>query len=79
MNLGTLVANACDKDRFIQPGDYIDFALGYLEFIATNLQAIIVSKNENHYQFFQYKKDGAYNVTRPVNSNLLYSFEEFGS
>ncbi len=77
MNLDTLVANACDKDRFTQTGDYIDFALGYLEFIATNLQAIIVSKNESHYQFFQYKQDGTYNVTRPVNSNLLYSFEEF--
>ena len=77
MNLNKLVAGACDKKRFIQISDYIDFALGYLEFIKTNLQAVIVSRNENHYQFFQYKKDGTYNVTRPINSNLLYNLEEF--
>ena len=71
MNLNKLVAGACDKKRFIQISDYIDFALGYLEFIKTNLQAVIVSRNENHYQFFQYKKDGTYNVTRPINSNLI--------
>ena len=68
---------AIKSGLFTQPSDYIDFALRYLEFIKTNLQAVIVSKNENHYQFFQYKQDGTYNVTRPINSNLLYRFEEF--
>ncbi len=38
---------------------------------------MIVSRNENHYQFFQYRQDGTYNITRPINSNLMYNFEEF--
>jgi hypothetical protein len=38
---------------------------------------VIVSRNEHHYQFFQYKEDGTYNVTRPVNSNLMYDYETF--
>ncbi len=56
-----------------------EIALKYLEFIKTNLQAVIVSRNENHYQIFQYKQDGTYNVTRPINSNLLYDLEDFES
>lgn len=77
MSLKKIVTNACDKEQFLQPSDYINFALRYLEFIKTNLQAVIISRNENHYQFFQYKKDGTYNVTRPINSNLLYNLEKF--
>jgi len=77
MNLRTLVSTACDKESFTRLEDYIRFALYYLEFIKTNLQAVIVSKNENHYQFFQYKQDGTYNVTRPINSNLIYDYEAF--
>ena len=79
MNLPRLIDNACDKERFSKPGDYIHFAFDYLEFIKTGLQAVIVSKNENNYRFFQYGKDGTYNVTRPINSNLMYSLEEFES
>ena len=77
MKLNNLVTNACNKELFNKPSDYISFALSYLEFIKANLQAVIVSRNENHYQFFQYKKDGTYNVTRPINSNLMYDFEGF--
>ena len=63
MSLPRLIDNACDKERFSKPGDYIHFAFDYLEFIKTGLQAVIVSKNENNYHFFQYGKDGTYNVT----------------
>ncbi len=49
----------------------------YLEFIKTELQTVIVSRNETHYRFFQYKQDGTYNVTRPINSNLMLSLENF--
>lgn len=77
MKLDKLVEHVLDKDNFLTIEDYLEFPKLYLEFIKKNLQAVIVSKNENHYQFFQYKKDGTYNVTRPINSNLLYSFEEF--
>ncbi|MDD9874204.1 MAG: hypothetical protein OXU22_01530 [Gammaproteobacteria bacterium] len=76
MNLNSLVNNACDKSLFVKPESHINFALDYLQFIKHNLQAVIVSENENHYRFFQYKKDGAYNVTRPINSNLMYDYEQ---
>jgi len=55
MNLNQLVA--CNKELFLKPSNYIHFALNYLEFINSNLQAVIVSRNENHYQFFQYKME----------------------
>lgn len=77
MKLNKLVDMALNKDNFLTIEDYMEFPKHYLEFIKNNLQAVIVSKNEHHYQFFQYKSDGTYNVTRPINSNLLYSFEEF--
>lgn len=77
MKLKQLVEKSSDKENFKILSDYITFATRYLEFIKDNLQAVIVSKNENHYRFFQYKKDGTYNVTRPINSNLMYSLEEF--
>jgi hypothetical protein len=54
MNLSELVETASDKKRFLKISDYADFGLRYLEFITTNLQAVIVSRNEHHYRFFQY-------------------------
>lgn len=77
MTLGQIVKTATNKDKFQSISDYTDFCLRYLEFIRTELQAVIVSRNENHYRFFQYKRNGTYNVTRPINSNLMLSFEQF--
>jgi len=79
MKLKSILNIATDKNKFQSIADYADFCLNYLEFIKTNLQAVIVSRNENHYRFFQYKKDGTYNVTRPINSNLMLSYENFES
>jgi len=79
MKLKSILNIATDKHKFQSIADYAKFCLNYLEFIKTNLQAVIVSQNENHYRFFQYKKDGAYNVTRPINSNLMLSYENFES
>jgi hypothetical protein len=76
MTLKKLVNTATNKDKFQSISDYMDFCLMYLEFIKTKLQAVIVSRNENHYRFFQYKEDGTYNVTRPINSNLMLSYED---
>lgn len=76
MNLERLVSIACDKNYFRDIDRYCDFAKSYLEFIKDNLQAVIVSRNENNYQFFQYKDEGTYNVTRPINSQLMYSLED---
>lgn len=79
--LPTLREQACDKTRFAAIEDYTAFAQRYLDFIGTpqNVQAVIVSQNEPHYQFLQYKDDGAFSVTRPLNSRLLYSAAEFAS
>ncbi|MCF8054163.1 MAG: hypothetical protein K9K75_02955 [Deltaproteobacteria bacterium] len=79
MKLKDVVDIATDKDNFLTISDYTNFCLMYLEFIKTELQAVIVSKNETHYRFFQYKQDGTYNVTRPINSNLMLSLEHFES
>ena len=77
MNLKDLLEHVLNKDNFLTVEDYLDFSRRYLDFAKHNLQATIVSRNENHYQFFQYKKDGEYNVTRPINSHLFYSHEDF--
>lgn len=76
MNIKQLIDIATDKSRFLSISDYIDFCLRYLEFIKDNLQAVIVSRNENHYRFFQYGKDGTYNVTRPINANIMLPYEK---
>lgn len=65
--------HAVNKANFEKLDDYIDFARRYLDFIhaADRVQALIVSQNETHYRFVQYKQDGHFNVTRPLNSNLF--------
>ena len=42
-----------------------------------NIQAEIVSRREQSYHFFQFRDDGHYCVTRPVNSELLIPSREF--
>ena len=73
MSLQQLVEIASDKTNFTTLDNYISFARRFLDFAFTQgaVQAVIVSQNEPHYRFFQYKKDGHYNVTRPLNSSLL--------
>lgn len=77
MSLSTLVSHATDKQRFLTVQHYVDFCARYLEYVEKGLQARIVSQNEQHYQFFQYTQEGSYNITRPINSQLMYSAEEF--
>jgi len=77
MSLTDLVNHATDKKRFQNIQDYINFCNSYLKFIETGLQARIVSQNENHYQFYQYKTDGYYNITRPINTSLMYEESVF--
>lgn len=72
MSLTSLVNHATDKKYFQTLQDYINFCKNYLQFIEKGLQARIVSQNENHYQFYQYRDDGFYNITRPVNTLLMY-------
>ncbi|HGW5060408.1 MULTISPECIES: hypothetical protein [Citrobacter] len=77
MSLSNLVNYATDKERFHTIENYIDFCTRYLEYVETELQARIVSQNEIHYQFFQYKQDGSFNITRPINSRLMYDADSF--
>ncbi len=72
MNIKELVTYATDKERFQTLEDYIDFCIRYLEYIENGLQARIISQNESHYEFFQYQQEGSFNITRPLNSRLLY-------
>lgn len=77
MTLKELLTKATNKEKFKTIQNYIDFCSEYLEFIEKNLQAVIVSQNEHHYRFYQYKKDGNFNVSRPINSNLMYDANGF--
>jgi hypothetical protein len=73
VNLSKIVRIASNKEKFLTIKDYINFCKIYLEFAVDGLQAVIVSQNENHYRFYQYKREGHFNITRPINSNLIYS------
>ena len=65
------------KERFVKIEDYIEFSKYYLEFISSELQAEIIAQNENNYRFFQYKRDGEYNITRPVNGDLFLELSDY--
>lgn len=79
MTIKQLAARAVDKTRFTNLQGFIDFCQAYLDFIATDgsLQAVIVSQNENNYRFWQYSKQGNFQITRPINSELMFQAGEF--
>jgi len=79
MKLSQLLEYARNKVNFKTIEDYSSFCEKYLTFVYDNLQAVIVSQNETQYRFFQYKKDGNFNVTRPINSDLLISINDFSN
>jgi len=76
VTLKQLVNRAKEKNNFTTLEAYSTFALKYLEFVESGLQATIVSQNENHYQFWQYRKDGHFNISRPINGQLMYTAAE---
>jgi hypothetical protein len=74
----TLITKATKKENFVTLEDYFDFCREYLDFIAgDNLQAKIIAKNQNNYQFWQYKEEANFQITRPINSNLMYDADHF--
>ncbi|MFA4839628.1 MAG: hypothetical protein WC974_09950 [Thermoplasmata archaeon] len=77
MKLKQLVNKAKNKKNFADLKGFIAFCSEYLNYISDNLQATIVSQNENHYRFYQYRKEGNFQITRPINSNLMYEAEVF--
>ena len=74
MKLDDLVKTASNKENFTELKHYVDFCLEFLDFKETPgaIQAEIVSRNENHYRFIQFKNAG-FSVSRPLNSNLFYT------
>lgn len=68
---------ARNKDNFIDLDDYINFGLRFIDFISdtNNIEAKIVSRNENNYRFLQYKEDATFNITRPINYDLYLAAE----
>lgn len=77
MKLSQLILWAQDKNNFLSTDSYSDFCEKYLTFIFDGLQAVIVSQNENNYRFFQYREDGNFNISRPINSELMIYIEDF--
>ena len=77
VNLKQLVNKAINKSGFSDLNAFIAFCGEYLNYTHDHLQAVIVSQNENHYQFFQYKKEGNFQITRPINSNMMCRSQEF--
>ncbi len=79
MTIKQLSARAIDKTRFTDLQGFIEFCQAYLDFVATDgsLQAVIVSQNENNYRFWQYSKQGNFQITRPINSELMFQAGEF--
>ena len=69
-----MTETASHKEHFTELQHYVDFCKEFLAFVETPgaIQADIVSRNENHYRFIQFKNAG-FSVTRPLNSNLLYT------
>ena len=77
MSLPDLVAHAADKTNFTRLVHYTDFARRLLAFAAGDgLQAVIVCQNETNYRFWQYGAGGRFNVTRPLNSDLMLTAED---
>ncbi|MDR1290360.1 MAG: hypothetical protein LBK06_04080 [Planctomycetaceae bacterium] len=79
MNLKQITTKVTDKSNFSDLKAFVTFCDDYLKFIADNLQAIIVSQNENHYVFYQYAEEGNFQITRPINTNLMYDKNLFAN
>lgn len=80
MSVARLVKHAADKTNFNHIRDYVEFCHRYLNFVHDGgLQAEIVSQNEQQYRFFQYKADGHFNISRPINSELFMGAKEAAS
>jgi hypothetical protein len=74
MTLDDLVRQASNKENFKELRHYVEFCELFLDFIRTPgaIQAEIVSRNETHYRFIQFK-NAEFSISRPLNSKLLYT------
>ena len=78
MTINQLTTKARDKANFTTLQEYIDFCSKFLEYIAgDNLQGVIVARNEHKYRFWQYDQSTGYQISRPINSELMFQSSEF--
>lgn len=77
MTVAKLLKLVVSKEEFRTIESYLAFCGQFLEFIENGIQARIVSQNESCYEFLQYRQDGSYNITRPLNSNLMLKADNF--
>lgn len=77
MNLKQMLSYVNDKSRFENIDDFPFFAEKFLEFMKNNLHGDIVAQKNPDYLFYQYEKDGSYNISRPVNSQLMIDIDHF--
>lgn len=84
MKLYDFQSQVDDDSALLNCDDFIEFTREYLEFVGSgkavhpNIQADIVSLKEPKYHFFQYKDDGRNCITRPINTEIFMSVDEFG-
>ena len=77
MTIQQLTQRLTDSVRMKNLREYEDFAEAFLDFSEQGLQARIVCQNEVNYQFFQYREECSYNISRPINSDLFCSLSKF--
>ncbi len=79
MKIAKLREWVTDNSKFNTIDEYIQFCQYYLDYISdqSNLQAKIIAQNEHQYFFYQYNKDGNYQITRPLNSELFLDRDNF--
>lgn len=77
MTIQQITQYVVDGQHFKTLQEYEDFAMAFLDFVDGGLQARIVCQNEINYQFFQYKEDCGFNISRPINSDLFGTAEHF--
>ena len=71
-----LMEYATVRGHFRTLRNYANFARAFLDFADQGLQARIVCQNETDYQFFQYREECGWNISRPVNATLFLSAGE---
>ena len=83
MNVYRFLDIVDSRDELQTYVDFLNFTRKYLEFVGAgrnthpDIQAVIVSEKEDNYNFFQYKDDGHHCVTRPINTDIFISADDF--
>src|SRR5690625_4517438 len=78
MTIQSLQDWATDKDKFLSVEDFITFGRAFLEYRSkVGFQAELVARNNHQYRFFQYREQADFQITRPINTGLFYTADEF--